>query len=413
MRILKLILITISLFTVCEGETQSLEALIDSAINRNLVIRSMRNDYHAALERVPQVNRLPDPEVGVGGFLLPVETRLGAQRFRVSATQMTPWFGTLKAREELMFAQAQAVYQPMEIQELQIVYDVRSAYYRLYEISESRDVIERSLQVLQLLRQSILGRIQSGRGSTADVLRLDLKIRELEQELRILETEMEKPLADLNQLLNRQSHTPVNITDTFTFAEIPVDRDTLLHHLINYHPAIRMNTLKQMVAQKAIELNNKDRKPSLGIGMDYIFVSPRTDAEPEYNGRDIVQLKAMVTIPIYGDKYDAKEREEQLKIQALEERKLDMANAFLAGIDKAYADHESAALKYELYSGQINITEAALRILQSEYSASGSDFSDLLQLEMELINYDLKILKAIVQSHMAIASIEKYLTGLN
>ena len=414
MRKLKFISVILLLTAVhVDGDAQSLQALIDTAMNRNLEIKYRHGEYLAALERVPQVNRLPDPEVGVGGFLLPVETRVGAQRFRLSAAQMSPWFGTLQAREDLVLAQAETMYQPIAIQELELAYEVKTAYYRLYEISESQEIIGRSLRVLELLRQFILGRIESGQGSTADVLRLDLKVRELEQQLRILETERERPLADLNQILNRPVASPVNAADTFTFAEIPVSRDTLLSHVMQYHPAIRMHELQQQVSRRAIDLNEKDRKPSLGVGMDYIFVTPRTDAEPEHNGRDILQVKAMISVPIYGEKYAAKEREEQLRIEALESRKLDLATAFVANIDKALADHEAAQLKYELYTGQIGIAESALRILETDYSTSGNDFDELLRLEMELIDYDLKIIKAVVESHLAIAAIEKYLNNLN
>ena len=414
MRKLKFISVILLLTAVhVDGDAQSLQALIDTAMNRNLEIKYRHGEYLAALERVPQVNRLPDPEVGIGGFLLPVETRVGAQRFRLSAAQMSPWFGTLQAREDLVLAQAETMYQPIAIQELELAYEVKTAYYRLYEISESQEIIGRSLRVLELLRQFILGRIESGQGSTADVLRLDLKVRELEQQLRILETERERPLADLNQILNRPVASPVNAADTFTFAEIPVSRDTLLSHVMQYHPAIRMHELQQQVSRRAIDLNEKDRKPSLGVGMDYIFVTPRTDAEPEHNGRDILQVKAMISVPIYGEKYAAKEREEQLRIEALESRKLDLATAFVANIDKALADHEAAQLKYELYTGQIGIAESALRILETDYSTSGNDFDELLRLEMELIDYDLKIIKAVVESHLAIAAIEKYLNNLN
>jgi hypothetical protein len=39
----------------------------------------------------------------------------------------------------------------------------------------------------------------------------------------------------------------------------------------------------------------------------------------------------------------------------------------------------------------------------------GIGFDELLQLEKELIEYDLKTLKAIVQSHLAKSKIERYL----
>ena len=82
---------------------------------------------------------------------------------------------------------------------------------------------------------------------------------------------------------------------------------------------------------------------------------------------------------------------------------------FNATIEKAYADHKTAQLKVSLYEKQIEITQAAINILQSEYSSKGNNFDELLRLEKELIDYDLKMLKAIVQSHIAKSSIERFI----
>ena len=82
---------------------------------------------------------------------------------------------------------------------------------------------------------------------------------------------------------------------------------------------------------------------------------------------------------------------------------------FNATIEKAYANHKAAELKVNLYKKQMEITQVAINILQSEYSSKGNNFDELLQLEKELIDYDLKMLKAIVQSHIAKSSIERFI----
>ena len=93
---------------------------------------------------------------------------------------------------------------------------------------------------------------------------------------------------------------------------------------------------------------------------------------------------------------------------ALDDQKSETLSRFLAAIEKAYAEHEAAQLKIELYQKQIEITRAAINILETNYSTSGNNFDELLQMEKELIDYDLKIMKAIVQSHLAKSSIERF-----
>jgi len=132
------------------------------------------------------------------------------------------------------------------------------------------------------------------------------------------------------------------------------------------------------------------------------------DAMPVRNGRDIVQIKAVVKIPLYKGQYEAKEREENFTISALDYKKADLLSRFTASIETAYAEYEVARLQVNLYEKQIALTQATIRILETDYSASGNSFDELLQLQKELIDYDLKMLRAIVQSHLAKSAIEQY-----
>ena len=145
--------------------------------------------------------------------------------------------------------------------------------------------------------------------------------------------------------------------------------------------------------------------------MDYIMVNQRSDANPMNNGQDILQLSASIKIPLYRKKYHAKQAEETLKITALKNKKADVLSLFYATIEKAYADHRGAQLKMDLYEKQIEITKAAINILESEYSSKGNNFDELLRLEKDLIDYDIKMLKAIVQSHIAKSSIERFISN--
>ena len=50
-------------------------------------------EYQAALQKVPQVGGLPDPELNLGVFLSPMELVEGKQVADIRLMQMFPWFG--------------------------------------------------------------------------------------------------------------------------------------------------------------------------------------------------------------------------------------------------------------------------------------------------------------------------------
>ena len=350
---------------------------------------------------------MPEPEAGLGVFVLPVETRLGPQWVRLSATQMFPWKGTLPARKEVVLAMARAQYERIAAARLNIHYQVEQAWLQLYELEKRAEVLQRSIDLLNTWESLALAKVEAGKAGLADVLRLQIRIRELTEEQRLLANQQAKPVATINRLLARPADMPVEAADTLTLVQPAFDRATLLADLREDHPMLRMYALQQEAARQSIELNRLEGRPSFGLGFDYILVGERTDADPDHNGRDILSPRVGVRIPLYRDKYRAKEQEERLRIQALESRKEDQFLQFRSELERAFTDWEDALLRYALYREQKETTRSAIDLLLTQYSANETGFVDLLQLEEQLVRYDLQLLSATVKSHLAQAEVER------
>jgi len=394
---------------VFEAKTQPLETLLAEAAEQNLELQALHEEYLAALEKAPQVSQLPEPEVGIGLFVLPVETRLGPQWVRVGVTQVFPWKGTRQARADVALAMAKAEYENIAAVQLDLFLQVKRAWYELYELRKSRAILQRNLTLLESIKTMTETKVESGRTSLADVLQNQLKIQELQNHLTQLENAERQPLATLNRLLNRPPDRPILVTDSLQIALLNYNRDSLSAKIRATHPQLGKLVWQQQVAQQQLELNELEGKPSFAVGLDYIMVGKRTDAEPEHNGRDIIMPRVGVKVPIYRKKYTAKAQEEQLKINALQLRQKNTMNAFQTSIEQAYADYEAAIVDLNFYQQQIETLKATLRILRTDYSNDNADFEELLRLQNQLIDYDLKQLKAIVATHLAKARIEQFL----
>ncbi|MFQ5446468.1 MAG: TolC family protein, partial [Saprospiraceae bacterium] len=370
------ILLLLTLWQV--GSAQSLEQLLISADSTNLELKALYQEYLATLERAPQVSQLPEPEAGLGIFALPAETRLGPQWVRLSATQMFPWKGTLDARKNVVLAMAKAQYEKIAASRLNLHYRIKQAYFKLYDFENRQRILRESIDIFKTLESVTTTKVETGKANVADVLRIQIRIRDLEEELNILENQKEKPLATINRLLNRPEGTPVQVTQTLALASPPYDRATMLSYIRENHPMLRMFTLQQETSRRAIELNTLEGKPSFAAGLDYIAVGKRSDADPSGNGRDIFSPRIGVRIPLYREKYQAKEQEERIKIQALETWKEDWFLQFRSAIEKAYADLEDGLIKYRLYAEQKETTQSAIDLMLAEYSTEKARFIDLL-----------------------------------
>lgn len=388
---------------------QSPEALFQLALADNYELQALRLDYEVALQNIAQVNQLPQPELGLGVFALPVETRLGAQRLRIGLTQRMPWFGTLGANEDIALQKAQIQYEAIAARELKLLFKIRQSYFQLYQLDRAQNIIRKNLVLLNSLKSLSESKLSVGQASLADVLGVQLQIQALTQEIKLLESKKRMPLAEINQILARPLDTDIALGESLELSVLDYERDSLMGTISSQHPAIRIYQQQQALAQKAIELNQLAGKPSLGIGMDFITVDARSDAEPLNNGRDILQFRASVSIPIYRQQYDARQQQEQLRIEAIESRKNESINSFMKMIEIAFAQHEAALLQTELYRQQIQTTQTAIDVLIADYQSRASSFDELLRMHRQLLEYELKLLYAKVESQLAKAQIEQYL----
>ncbi len=400
----------LAISAMCIGQTQaqSLPEHISLVQKNNLLLQSLENEYLAAMERGNQVSQLPDPEGSIGIFPMPVETRLGAQVLRLSGVQMFPWFGTLKARRELEEVKANIKLVIREIAERDVILALKKNYFELYRLRESQAIVRRNIELLEVLERLALSNIESGKGTTADVLRVQLKIEALTNDLIVLRNKERRPLSTLNQIMNRPVGTPVQIADKFAFAILPPRLDSAGYLIRSNDPVFRMFKMEEDVALQMIKLNEFNGKPTFGGGFDYIMVDGRNDLDPPGNGRDIVQLRANVTIPINRTKYEAREREELYKIKAVRSKAENTISEYESIIEMALADYDIAAQNLDLFEKQKSLTQKTIDILETAYSANGEHFDELLRLEQELIGYDLDILDAIVRSHLAKSQIERF-----
>ena len=88
----------------------------------------------------------------------------------ISASQMFPWFGTLKSKEEVVISMSKAKYEQISIVKLDLFYQVKSAYYQLKFLDQKQVVITKNIQSFESLDSISVAKLESGQVTLADVL---------------------------------------------------------------------------------------------------------------------------------------------------------------------------------------------------------------------------------------------------
>ncbi|MEO9475069.1 MAG: TolC family protein [Cyclobacteriaceae bacterium] len=402
----KYLIIVMTLSVVLPGSAQTLEEYFQIAAENNPGLEAKYKAFEAALERIPQANSLQDPTFSFGYFISPVETRVGPQRARFSLTQMFPWFGTLKASGDVATLNAEAQYQVFLDARNKLYYQVAVAYYPLYELDKWIVLESENAEILESYKTIATTRFENDQGTLVDVLRVDIMLKDALTNLGILRKKKQPLVTSFNKLLNREEHAEVVVTDSLMVTDLAVNRDSLLAN----NPVLDELEIRLEASKKQEFLAEKQGLPKLGVGLDYVIVSERTDMSVSDNGQNALMPMVTVGIPIFRGKYKSARKEAQLMQDSYSLQKEDRINQLISGYEMADFDRVKQMELLHLYDEQMTETQQVLNLLLSAYGNSGTAFEEVLRTQQQLLKYKKMKATAMMDYHVAVARLN-YLTA--
>lgn len=403
----KIILIGIGLLTFGFSNAQQLETLIEEALKNSPEIQKFELQYSIVSEKVNEVNTVPNTEFGVGYFVSEPETRTGAQRFKVSAKQMLPWFGSITARENYVNSLADAKYEDIVIAKRKLLAAVSQSYYNLYANKAKQKVLVQNIELLETYETLALTSVEVGKASAVDVLRLQMRQNELEQLKEVLAQQYLAEQTALNKLLNRDKDIVVNVVQELT---IPSETTLINTENLSLHPElIKYDKLYQSVEQSEL-LNQKESLPMIGFGLDYVNVDKRPNMDFSDNGKDIVMPMVSVSIPIFNKKYKSQTKQNQLQQQEITAQKQERLNKLETVLDKAVNDRISARISYKTQTKNLKQANDAEEILIKSYETGTIDFNDVLDIQELQLKFQINQIESI-KTYYVKTTIVNYLSN--
>ncbi|MEQ9299480.1 MAG: TolC family protein [Cyclobacteriaceae bacterium] len=401
-----ILLIYLLAWGTCSLSAQSLEDYQQLAVEGNPSVRSKYKAFEAAMTRVQQANSLPDPSLSFGYFISPVETRVGPQRARFSLSQMFPWFGTLKAQGDVATLSAEATYQQFVEEQNSIQFEVAKAYYPLQELEALLSAQVDNLELLKAWKRLATVKYENGETALADVFRIDLLIKELETELSLIEGRRKPLTITLNRLLNRED------TEIIAVAQWGALDATDPTSLADWSTHPRMLELQKRIAAKEAltKATEKQGLPKIGAGLDYVIVGEREDISVPGNGRNAFMPMVTVSLPIFRKKYSAAIDKVNFEMEAYKLDLQSVENELVSKLEQLRYDVQRETELSELYRRQVQDTEQIQRLLLSSFSNAGTDLDELLRIQMQQLNYEIKLINSKTRLMTAIAN-KRYILG--
>ena len=393
------------LFVSAFARAQQLQSYIQEAENNSPEIQAYNLRHNIAEEKVNEANWIPNTEFSAGYFVSEPETRTGAQRARFSARQMLPWFGTITARENYASSMADAEYVEIVIAKRKLALSVSQSYYILYSITAKQKVLDENIQLLKTYEKLALTSVEVGKASAVDVLRLQIRQNELQQQKEVLAEAYLGEQTAFNKLLNRDKTTIVNVIEELL---LPAEDIVYAENALTLNPELlKYDKLYESIEQSEL-LNQAERSPMIGFGLDYVPVSERPDLNFSDNGKDIFMPMVSVSIPVFNKKYDSKSKQNELKQLEITAQKDNRLNVLESTFAKALSQRNQARIKYNTQEKNLKQANDAEEILIKNYETGTIDFNDVLDIQELQLKFQINQINAIT-TYYAQSAVVNYL----
>ncbi len=382
--------------------SQTLKDYIDVAVKNNSDIKVQNALYDLEKEKANEVASYENTTFNAGGFALTPETRVGSQIFKVGVNQKLPWFGELDAKRNFANAKAALKKYDVNLSEKEIIYQVKKAYYQIYQQKATTDILKDNKLILKTYENMALAALENNRATMSDVLRIRVQKNELHSKMFQNLNSLEILSKNFNKLLQQDENTALNIVDSLSVLDI-----LILNMQIKNHPILQKTLEKEKVYQAENDLVKISEKPKLTVGLDYILVEKYDDINPIQNGKDIVMPKVSISIPLFNKKkYKSKFEQIKIKKQMLSDELETQKVQLKIAVDQAKLDLDNAILT--VVAAQKNKTEIqrAINVDLKAYETGILDYDKILRLQLQKIRFQLMEIKATKKAYLAKAKIE-------
>ncbi len=386
---------------------RELSDLVRQALAANPDLQAGAARWRVYDNRIAAADSLDDPRLSLALANYPVDTLSDSETPMtgkvVRLTQNFPFPGKLAAKGEIARQQAVWYRQAYRETRLELIRQVKEAWFTLYLQSRLLAVTEQSLDLLEDFITLSETRYATGKGQQAEILRAQLERSALLERRLALSQQRDTARATLNTLVNRPPETPVKLPGELDPSPFPYSREELQEKAAAQRPLVGayQGLLEQAAAQRKLaSLNNY---PDFSLGAVYTFREEnRTD-----QGTDFAGLEFSVTLPIFREKRREAVSEAAQGETMVRHQLDDFLNETRFAIHDVFGRLEKNRQLLKLYKGGI-IPQAtqSFEASVSGYQVGRQPFTTLLDNLLDLYRYENEYHRVLVDHERNVARLE-------
>ena len=380
-----------------------LPELIHEVLARNPELVAARKQWEAATNRITPARSLDDPSVFVDFFNTPHTLNFTqTQNTIFGLSQNLPFPGKLGLKGDVASRSADMTEQWVRAKERELVARLKQAYYELFLAQKAIQIHHEQVQLLRQFVEIANAKFRAGNGSQADVLKAQVELSLLFQQLPGLEQRRQTVEAMLNTLLDRDPASPLGIAQEPS--QLPLDQpiDDLHSLALNDRPEIKAAELDVQRNEQSHALAQRQYYPDFNVSFRR-FQNFQAD-----NGYGAY---VSMTIPFAfwtKPKYDAGVQEAAAAVAVARAQQQTVENMTRFQINDLLAKLRATDQVATLYRTTILPQgEQSLEAARVGYRAGKAGFLDLIDAQRAWRGFQLEYFKTLVDRQQRLAELEQ------
>ncbi len=366
------------------AEPLTLGAAQRLALQQDPGIQQLKAETGAVRDSAVATGQWPDPKLSLGVVNLPTNSyAVGRDSMTMQVVGLEQDFPAGDTRalsvtrgDQLADAQTALV----KDRELQVVRDVRHAWFDLYYAEHALPLVQQSEQAFQQLLDIAKVRYSNGQGGEQDLARAELEMGMLQERELELNADIDAARAKLAKFVGGDAaQNP--LADALPELPPPPDHEELLKRLVQ-HPRILAANTQIAAADTAVDIARQTYKPTWGVNLSY-GRRPGTDAVGmPYTS--MFSAMVSVSLPLFtGNRQDRSVSAAGAAASAAQDARDDQLRDLKQMLDADWAHWDHLSHIRELYAKTI-LPSAGLntQATLSAYRNGSVDFDELARAQI-------------------------------
>ena len=384
-----------------QAPVTELRELLGQLAANNPDILAAKYRFEAATKRPPQVSTLPEPKLALVNFGVgqPFSGFVNEFAYRaIGVSQEIPFPGKLGLAGEEAQREADSERENYRSIVLDKTSQLKAVYYDWYSVTKAIEITSKNRDLLDRFEQIARARYSVGKGIQPDVLKAQVEVSGLAQQLEMLQQKKSVIEARIRSLLN--SEVALSRPSEIQQSPMPLQLESVLQMVESRSP--RLQASRAMVQSRAVGIDRARRE----YRPDFNFSFQFQKTGPAFH--DYYMAMAEIKLPVYFS------RKQRLGVEEAEARFQEARQNYQASRqdlvfeakDKYFTAMTSEKLLALFQSGIIPQSSVALESALSGYEVGNVDFLTLLSNAVTLLNYETQYYQELVRHEQALAELE-------